>query len=153
MKYFYHGTTVSDITILNNSSKSHWTEEKTVVYLTPNRAYALFYIIDKAINHITCGVDDNGIVNYHEQFPSQLSVLYKGMSGYMYKCEDNSCTTPTATNDVWASTEPVVVCDKEYITDVFEEIKQYEKAGKINIIRYETHDETKNKNIFEMECN
>ena len=57
--YYYHGTTTPGITEL-------WA--KPIVYLTPNRAYALFYIMDKNINWVTCGVREDGVVHYDGNF-------------------------------------------------------------------------------------
>ena len=51
---------------------------------SPQQSYALFYFRDMEINHVTCGVDDDGIVVYHEQFPNQLAVIYGSRCGYIY---------------------------------------------------------------------
>jgi len=44
VRLFYHGTSTADICQLTPISKNHHSLEETVAYLTPNRAYALFYI-------------------------------------------------------------------------------------------------------------
>lgn len=61
MPIYYHGAT-EELTELNAVSKNHVDAAKPVVYLTPNRAYALFYIRDRDINWVTCGVKEDGVI-------------------------------------------------------------------------------------------
>lgn len=147
---FYHATVVPNIKELNAFSKDHSTNKNTVVYLTTNREYALFYIRDMDINHVTCGVGDDGIVRYHEQFPNQLAILYDNMGGYIYKCNELKCIKKTSNNEVWVSNEAVKVDDVEYLPNVYDEILKYEELGKIEIIRYETLEPTKKQEINDM---
>lgn len=81
---FYHGCSEGGIKVLTPRSASHDGSGRQVVFLTPNRAYALFYIRDRDINYVTCGVTDEGCIRYDERFSGQLETLYKGMSGYLY---------------------------------------------------------------------
>ena len=142
MKLFYHGTTVAGIKELASASN--------VVYLTPNKAYALFYIRDTDINWVTCGVTKNGIVQYDEQFPNQLPIVYNGISGYIYSCRENAAFEKSPTNDVWICKNPVSVDSAEYIHNVYDEIIKYEKSGDVNIIRYETLTDYKKLDIYDM---
>jgi hypothetical protein len=59
---FCHGSSVCGITELYPCSTAHDDTSSPVIYLTPNRAYALFYIRDKDINYVTCGVTAEGYV-------------------------------------------------------------------------------------------
>ena len=85
---FYHGSIIPGITELGTNSLMHDESKTIIVYLTPNRAYVLFYIRDLEINHVTCGVTDEGFIRYDEQFPDQLEKIYKGVNGYLYHCND-----------------------------------------------------------------
>lgn len=134
----YHGSPVGDINELGALSNAHNETKSPVVYLTPNRVYALFYIRDVEINYVTCGVTADGYIRYDEQFPEQLRVLYEGMCGYLYKCEIADDFEKTATRDVWVSQNPVPVEEVEFIPDVYKEILKCEAAGTVKVIRYET---------------
>ncbi len=147
---FYHGTSLPGITDLNSVSKTHDSLQSSAVYLTPNRAYALFYIRDIEINWVTCGVSEDGIICYDERFPGQLCTLYKGVSGYLYKCTDRGLFESTATRDVWVSKSSVPVEDAEFIPDAYEEILKYEKSGEVKIIRYETLSNEQKQGVYDM---
>lgn len=149
MSCFYHGSTTADIKVLNAVSASH-TTGAPVVYITPNRAYALFYIRNRDINWVTCGVNTNGVVIYREQCPKQLERLYKGISGYLYCCDKSDLFEETSTRDIWQTNSPVVVHTVEYVKDVYSEIIACEKAGTVNIIRYETLGEAEKQDIYDM---
>ena len=68
---YYHASNIGNLTEIKPLSKLHGSGE-AVAYFTPIRAYALFYLRDMEINHVTCGVNKDGVVVYHEQFPNQL---------------------------------------------------------------------------------
>ena len=143
--YYYHGTTMPGITEL---------KANPIVYLTPNRAYALFYIIDKNVNWVTCGVKDNdGKVHYDERFPNQLEKLYNGKSGYLYRCNDAEGLTLGKSRDIVVSQSPVAVAGYEFIPDVYHEILKYEKTGAVVVKRYENLTDTEKKDVFDMMLN
>lgn len=81
--FYYHGTTTPGITELRANPAA---------YLTPNRAYALFYIIDKEINWVTCGVKEDGIVHYDERFKNQAQKLYAGKSAIFISAKRSDCS-------------------------------------------------------------
>lgn len=62
----YHGSPIAGIETLSPPPGK-------VLYLTPVRAYALFYIRDLAVNHVTCGVLPGGVVRYDEQLPGSCA--------------------------------------------------------------------------------
>ena len=138
---YYHGTITAGITKLRAAP---------IVYLTPNRAYALFYIIDKSINWITCGVKEDGAVHYDERFPNQLEKLYSGKCGYLYKCNDTEFFTSGKSRDIVVSKSPVAVTEYEFIPDVYQEILNYEKTGAIVVKRYENLSDAEKKDVFDM---
>lgn len=141
---FYHGSIIPGITELGTNSFTHDEAKTKAVYLTPNRAYALFYIRDLEIDHVTCGVTAEEFIRYDEQFPDQLKKLYQGVSGYLYHCNERDHFTLTKNRDVWVSEKPVVIESVEYILDVYAELLEYEGKGDIYVIRYnELTDERK----------
>jgi hypothetical protein len=71
---FYHASNIKNLRELLPLSTMHGGGEK-VCYVTPVRAYALFYLRDMEINHVTCWVSGEGVVGYEEQFPNQLKTI------------------------------------------------------------------------------
>jgi len=147
---FYHGSPISGIKELGTRSTTHDKTKSYAVYLTPNRAYALFYIRDLEINHVTCCVTTEGYIRYYEQFPDQLKKLYQGINGYLYICNQESHFEKTNTLDVWVSRIPALVERVEYIADVYDEILKYENVGSVKVVRYETLTDERKQEIYEM---
>ena len=148
---FYHASN-KKLDELLPLSNNHGGDGK-VCYFTSNRAYALFYIRDMNINHVTCGIDDNGIPVYYEQFPQQLKILYGGRSGYIYTVINHGEIVSGHTNGVWISTQPIKVASASFIKNVYDEIITAESSGEIQIIRYEDLSEEKKLQTIEMICN
>ena len=128
----YHGTIVDKIQVLKRNSRD---KEKSVLYLTDNRAYSLFYIRDPKVNFVTCGVGEDGKVYYDEKFPNQLEVLYKGTSGYIYETDVQAqkhhvCGIWLCNTDAWVS-------GVEYIPDVYQSIMEEIKAGNVVFTSYD----------------
>jgi hypothetical protein len=146
---FYHASNIGNLKEILPLSTLHGSGEK-VCYFTPYRAYALFYLRDMEVNHVTCGVDGNGVTVYHEQFPCQLETIYKGRSGYLYLCDESGSIITAHTNGVWASNRKVTVSDAEYISDVYAGILKEEEAGRVRVIRYESLSDDKKREIAEM---
>jgi len=147
---FYHGSPIKGINKLGISLLTNGETKASIIYLTPNRTYALFYIRDLNVNYVTCGVTAEGYIRYDERFSGQLPTLYRGQSGYLYKCIDSGCFEQTTTRDVWISKNPVVIESVEFIPDVYKEIIKYEASGNIKVIRYETLTDQEKHNIYEM---
>ena len=147
--YFYHASNLGSLKELLPLSTVRGSDEK-VCFFTPVRAYALFYLRDMEINHVTCGVSDSGITIYHEQFPDQLTKIYRGRSGYLYVCKNNTNFAIMHTNGVWAATQPMIAEFVEYIDDVYIEILKAEESGYVQVIRYESLCEEKKLEINDM---
>jgi len=124
--------------------------EHSVVYLTPNYAYALFYIVDKDINWITCGVKENGIVQYEEQFPNQLQTIYKGNNGSLYTMISTDAMESTANAAIWTAKKPVAVHAEAHIADVYAALLEEEQAGNIVVNRYADAANNRKREIHEM---
>ena len=120
-----------------------------VIYLTSCRAYALFYIRDLAVNHVTCGVAEDGAVVYDEQFPGQLRAIYAGRGGWLYICEGGGLV-PGSSPWIATSDRVVSVVDAEHIPDAFEAIRREMDAGAVHVRRYEDKTEEQKRDITEM---
>lgn len=142
MELLYHGSFSSDIRRLNATSKNHDKAEEKVVYMTTNRAYALFYIWDAERNKsknkwITAWIK-NGITGYHEQFPGQFKSFYNNVSGFIYYCSKKEDWVKASKPDTWMCNHDVTLEGYEKVENVYEEILKYEAEGKVHIIRFET---------------
>ena len=133
---FYHASNIEGLEELHANSRSHGEEGKRVLYLTDNRAYSLFYLRDKKINFVTCGVREDGLVHYFERFPNQLQVIYEGQTGYLYQCNSNDKIKETKTKGVWIIEENTRIDDAEYVTDAYREILKAEAEGNVIIHRF-----------------
>ena len=69
--------------------------------------------MDKNINWVTCGVKEDGVVHYDEQFPNQLEKLYGGKSGFIYKSNDAELFTPGKSRGIVVSKSPIAITDYE----------------------------------------
>lgn len=147
-KIFYHASNIGGLKNLLPLSIQHGGDEK-VCYFTLFRAYALFYLRDIEINHITCSISNEGVTTYYEEFLNQLKVIYGGRSGYLYACENNTEITAGHTKGVWVAKQTVFPSSSEYIVDVYAEILKFEKKGEIRVIRYESLPDDKKAEIIE----
>lgn len=154
MKNFYHGSIVPEITKLEARSKLHNSEEK-VVYLTDNVPYALFYIWDEKHNdfdgkHVT-GWIKNGIAYYEEQFLDQLKTFYEGVSGYLYRIDDNYDIRQMENRDnMFFSINDVIVSEVVQIIDVYEELLKYEAERKLVVLRYGEQSEQRQSELVDL---
>ena len=139
MAYLYHGTHTGGIKVLEPRSILHGTNE-SVVYLTGNRVYGLFYIWDREHTmgpaYITAGIV-KGRVIYEEQFPNQLECFYKGVSGWLYTVVQSAEYLPVQNReDMFYSSLPVAVEKAELVEDVYSALTACETAGTLQVRRY-----------------
>ena len=137
LKYFYHGSYISEILWLKASSKLH-NSDINVVYLTDCIPYALLYIWDATHNgskskHITAWVK-NGVTYYEEQFPDQLKTFYQGVTGNLYFIADNPNIKQF--DNFYYSSADVSISKAEQVFDVYEELIKHEEKGSFVILRY-----------------
>jgi len=142
MPDLYHGTAVSGLRTLMPVPSS-------VVHLTPSRAYALFYIMDKDVGWVTCGVKENGVVRYEEQFPNQMEILYRNARGSLYTAAADD-GMKMAGKAIWTSTRPVAVLAEEHIADVYAALLAEERAGCIAVNRYADATDERKRDIRDM---
>jgi len=138
----YHGSPVAGIKTLAPPPGG-------LLYLTNCRAYALFYIRDPEVNHVTCGVARDGVVEYDEQFPGQLRAHYAGRGGWLYACEEDDFAQGHSPWIVTAG-RAVGVASAEYIPEAHEAIAREIEAGAVRVKRYEDKTEAQKRDITEM---
>lgn len=129
----FHGTTEANLQILLPTSRDR--QGDPVLYLTDNRVYGLFYIRDREIDFVTCGVDEQGIVHYDEKFKDQLKILYQGKSGYIYATEQDAQASKI--NGIYTFQGQAKVTSPEYIPDVYEVIRREIELGHVEFLSYE----------------
>lgn len=136
---FYHGTYVSGLKELNPIFKRQNTIKKPVIYFTKNKILSLFYIWNRPYKYVTFHINNDGIVEYLEEFPNQLYEFYHGITGCIYECdEDSNIIYESHIKGVYISSVPVKVRGVININDTYEEILKEEELGNIKIKRYNT---------------
>ena len=145
----YHGTCIGNIKELIPFSKSHNTIKKSVIYLTPNATFALFYIWNRSYKWVSFVVDDNDIVVFTEHYKNHLKEFYENISGYIYTCDGNHpFIYKTHIKSVYNSEIPVPIIGCQEIPDVYYEIREREKTGKVRIKTYELLTNNEKDEIF-----
>jgi hypothetical protein len=135
---FFHGSCITGLSVLHLFSKAHNTIKESVAYLTSSYTLALFYIWNRPYKWVTYDVDENGVVTYTEWFQNQLSDFYSGVCGCIYECSgDIPNIQKTHMNCVFISDKLVPVTKSYEITDVYSEIIDCEREGKVRIKRYD----------------
>lgn len=119
---FYHGANIGNLNVLEACSQEHGEAKRRVLYLTPILPYALFYFRDRKINYVTCGVREDNIVHYFENFPDQLRIIYENQSGYLYSFQNISDIQETKTKGVWITEKNITVENVEFVDCVYERI-------------------------------
>lgn len=132
----YHGSSTGGIETLRPFVSNHG---DPYVYLTHSEVLAAIY----AHNPLTrpggwftyCWAKD-GRLFYDEYFENQLEEIYSGRSGYVYACEGDF---PTMEKMPWVSlsTEPVPVTTCRFIPDLYAQLLQYEREGRLVIRRWQ----------------
>ena len=139
---YYHGTSIKGLTELRPFSSEYSNLKEAVVYLTSNKQLALHYIWDYSRHGIKSPMLDirsDGTLVFQEMFSGALEYFYKGVSGYIYHCVGNyDSNKETGVPTCFTSNEPVPIIDFEYIDDLYEKIKEYEKKGTFIYEKFET---------------
>lgn len=146
-RLLYHGSAVPGVTELLPLSVLHGSGGK-VVYLSPCIPYTLLYIWDAEKTQysrkwVTGWVKD-GIAYYEEQFPGQLKAFYEGVRGYVYGVLKNGDVQLLPDReDLFYSGTPIRVYRVTEIPDVYQALLEYERAGKLRVLRFENASEEK----------
>jgi len=139
---YYHGTPIANL-------KTLMPPPGGVIYLTNCRAYALFYIRDLEVNHVTCGVAEDGAVVYDEQFPGQLRTHYAGRCGWLYTCGVDGLA-PGSSSWIVTADRSVTVASAQFIPDACEAILREVAAGAVRVKRWEDKTQAQKREITEM---
>ncbi len=126
---FYHGTTQSGLTEL------HPAGENRPLYLTDSFAYSLFYLRDREIDFVTCGVGPDGKVRYDEKFPDQLRILYQNRSGWVYEAEADA--EPGRVSGIFTTPHAVSTLSARFIPDVYQAILDEIERGNVILLSYD----------------
>jgi hypothetical protein len=138
---FYHGSVVSGLTELKPFGGTGNNIKEPLVYLTTDRHLALHYIMDKKSRFGSSpmlNIRDDGVLVFQEMFSGALEYVYKGLSGYIYRCVGDYKLNPSAGVATAATSDtPVPIADCEFIPDVYASILSYAEEGKFIRERYE----------------
>ena len=147
---FYHGSVKEGLTVLKPFPQKH-SDREPCVFLTLNKQVALFYIWDS--NRFTAKIPTfevrkNGVIVFQEMWGGALKYLYKGLSGYIYRCVGSYELDPTfRINSVALPKNEVEIKDCEFIEDVYDRIVEYEKYGLFICEKYEELSQNKHDGI------
>lgn len=84
------------------------------------------------------GFTPEGLLRLEEYYPNALEDTYKGISAYIYMVHETPAMQPLeGIQDAVISAEPVPVAGVERIEDAYQAILAAQKAGQIEILRYE----------------
>lgn len=136
---YYHGSSIKDLKTLLPCLSEH---KQPYIYFATNPVVAAFYmvhIVERPYNWFTYGFSKSGIPVYTEYYPNALADVYSGKSGYLYECSKiDDIQNPTNINCVYTSENPVLIDKCTVFKDIYENLLEYEKHGKLIIQRYET---------------
>jgi hypothetical protein len=138
---FYHGSSVGGLTTLQPYSKPWSNLKEPLVYLTSSRQLAAHYIWNTAQYEIKSPMLDirpDGTLVFQEMFSGALEYFYKGLSGWIYRCDgDYQINEQAGVFMTATSATPVPVTSAEFIDDVYEHILSYSAQGKFIYERFE----------------
>ena len=134
----YHGSSVPNLKELKPYISEH---KKPYIYFSTDIAVATFYTvhkIERPYNWFTYGFNKDGIPIYTEYYPNALADVYNGQRGYIYQChQTEDMSNPTNINDAYVCPNPIVVDKCVTIDDVYANLLEYEKDGRLIIRRFE----------------
>lgn len=139
---YFHGSITGGLRELLPHASEYSNLKQPLVYLTTNRQLALHYIWDTdrlgTIKMPMLDIRADGTLVFQEMFSGALEYLYKGVSGYIYRCEGNfPLNAHSGVPSCVTSAEAVAVADCECIEDVYESIFSYAERGTFVCERYE----------------
>lgn len=133
----YHGSNVPNIECLRPFSSNHG---KPYVYLTHSKVLATIYAcnpLTRPNGFFTYWWGKNGILYYDEYFDNQLETIYSGKTGFVYECEGQYIQMEKMPW-VYLSEEKVPVVNAIEISNIYEQLLQYEQEGLLKIQRWNT---------------
>lgn len=143
----YHGSGVSNIKRLRPFASNH---DKPYVYLTHSDVLATIYAhnpLTRPNGFFSYWWNKDGVLCYDEYFENQLEVIYSGKKGYVYECEGEYSQLERMPW-VYLSEQHVPVIKCREIFNLYEQLLQYEKEGRLIVRRWHTVSE-KQREIWE----
>jgi len=133
---FYHGSSIMGLKELKPNFDTLNTVKSNVVYYTKDKTLALFYIWNRPYKYATFHINNEGIIEYTENFPNQLYEFYNGVSGCIYVCNNkDNIITKSHVKDVYISSKPIELTKTIFVDNVYNEIKKSRvKSGCNNTI-------------------
>ena len=133
----YHGSPVPGITQLDPARSS---DGQSHVFLTHSDALAVLYAhnpLTRPNGWFPYYWDREGNLHYDEYFPGATVEIYGGQGGWVYTCEGDY---PHREDMPWVylADQPVPVLERRFIPDIYQELLELERAGRLTITRYET---------------
>ncbi len=134
---YYHGTTVGNLEYLKPFANPDSNLKKPCIYFATKEEIAVMYIWRYPFKFLTYEYDEQGNVFYYEWFEGGIEYFYRGLSGYVYSVvgefdhDENIKIKYAAISETEAQVEGVTC-----IKDVAEKLFEYDKLGKIKIVRY-----------------
>ena len=144
----YHGSSVPDLKELTPHISEH---KKPYVYFSTNIVVAALYTvhrIERPYNWFTYGFNKDGIPVYTEYYPNGLADIYSGCCGYIYQCSKaENMSDLTNINGAYMCTDPIGVDKCIKLNDVYINLLEYEKDGKLIICRFKELSDKQRTNI------
>lgn len=136
---YYHGSSAKDLEMLFPHLSEH---KKPYIYFATNPVVASFYmvhIVERPYNWFTYGFSQSGIPIYIEYYPNAMADVYSGKTGYLYECSRvEAIQNPTNINCAYTCEKNVPIDKCTEFKDIYENLLEFEKQGKLIIQRYET---------------
>ena len=134
---YYHGTTIGNLEYLKPFANPDSNLKKPCIYFATKEEIAVMYIWRYPFKFLTYEYDEQGNVFYYEWFEDGIDYFYRGLSGYVYSVsgefdhDENIKIKYAAISETEVKVESV-----SYIDDVAEKLLEYDRTGKIKIVRY-----------------
>lgn len=131
----YHGSKVPNIKSLRPFSSNH---DKPYVYLTHSKVLAAIYAhnpLTRPNGFFSYWWGKDGMLYYDEYFENQLETIYSGKTGYVYECEGD-CRQMEKMPWVYLSEDSVSVSNCVEISDIYEQLLQYEQEKLLTVRRW-----------------
>jgi hypothetical protein len=138
---FYHGSSVGGLTELRPFAKPWSNLKEPLVYMTSSKQLAAHYIWNTEqypIKSPMLDIRPDGTLVFQEMFSGALAYFYKGLSGWIYRCDgEYAYNQEVGVFTTATSALPVPVASAEFIEDVYEHIMSHAEQGKFIYERFE----------------
>lgn len=138
---FYHGSATGGLTELKPFARPWSNLREPLVYMTSSRQLAAHYIWNTRqypIKSPMLDIRPDGTLVFQEMFSGALAYFYKGLSGWIYRCDgEYESRHDAGVHTTATSPDPVPVASAEFVEDVYEHILRYAEDGRFIYERFE----------------